>query len=164
MRSLTCGLILLLSIGSVVRPAGVGAQTLRPGDRARIAIREAQPQDETPAQRRIILRGEVIRVNTDSLFLRVPGAAGELGILLPTALSVHRSRGVRSRPASALRSGVGLAVAGALFFGLTYGQPERDFGVINRGEAFALGAGIGAVTGIVLGALLPTERWQRVCQ
>ena len=153
--------MVLLSLTVAMTPSGVSAQALQAGDRARIVIREAQPQDEDETKGRLILRGEVTRLQADTAFLRVPGATGELGVLLPTAISVHRSRGMRSRPASALRKGFGVAVAGALYFGLTYSS-DQDYGVTNRGEAWALGAGLGAVTGALIGALFPTERWQRV--
>jgi len=87
---------------------------------------------------------------------------GELAIARVDAISVHRSLGVRSRVASAVRSGLLYGIEGALVLGVAYHEPDRMFGVIHRGEAVALGGSVGAVAGMLLGALLPTERWQRV--
>jgi hypothetical protein len=155
--------VVLASVYAMCVPTVGHAQELIPGDRIRIAIRERQPQDEAPALRRLVLRGQLTRVAADTLFLRPGGTVGEIGIARATAISIHRSRGVRSRAASAARSGLGLAIAGSLIAGFSYRKPNHTYGVTNRSEAFALGAGIGALTGIVFGALLPTERWERVC-
>ena len=153
---------LVLSCAAVMALATVaGAQSLQPGDRARIVLRETQRQDETQTQRQLILRGDVASVSGDTVFLRFAGTVGAVGVPLGSAISVHRSLGVRSRPASAVRNGLLLATVGALYLGLTFSE-THDYGVVNRGEALALGAGLGAVTGAVIGALLPTERWQRI--
>ena len=153
--------VVLASVCAMCVPTVGHAQELIPGDRIRIAIPERQPQDEGPALRRLVLRGQLTGVEADTLFLRPSGTVGEIGIARASAISIHRSRGVRSRAASAARSGLVTEIAGSLIAGVSYRKPAQTYGVTNRGEAFALGAGIGALTGLVFGALLPTERWER---
>ncbi|HEU4994157.1 MAG TPA: hypothetical protein VFT29_05030 [Gemmatimonadaceae bacterium] len=155
-------IVTFLVVSACVPLLDAAAQQLAPGDRVRITIRERQAQDEAPATRRLILRGDLVRLEGDTLFLRPAGTVGELGVARSAAVTIHRSRGVRSRAESAVRSGVGFAILGALFAGVNYQEPHRTYGVAHRGDAFALGAGIGAAFGIVYGAILPTERWQRI--
>jgi hypothetical protein len=153
---------LLVAAGVCGQVAALEAQTFASGDRARIVVREAQAQDEAPGRKQLILRGNVTRVSGDTIFLRPVGTTGELGIPTSSALRLHRSLGVRSRPASAFRGAVTFAIVGAATFALTYRRDEMDYDVDSRGQAAALGAGVGAITGLVFGALQPTERWQRI--
>ncbi len=132
--------------------------------RAGRTIFERQPQDEAPGNRRLILRGDLTHVQGDTIFLRPAGPAGELGVARSMAISIHRSSGIRSRAASAVRSGVIFAIIGSLSMGINYDRPDVTWGVASRGEAFALGAGVGAALGVVLGTFYPTERWQRIRQ
>ena len=140
------------------------AQALQAGDRVRVVLMELQPQDEAPARRQLILRGALARVTPDTLYLRPAGTAGALAIPRNTALSLHLSRGVRSRGRSAARAGFWAALLGASYTGSLYREPDRMFGVINRGEAISLGAGFGAALGGLWGATFPTERWRKVPQ
>jgi hypothetical protein len=138
------------------------AQLPSVGERVRLTLYEAQPQPEKPAARRLILRGELTRVDGDSLYLRPSALTGELGISRAAVRSLHRSRGVTPRGLNALRWGLFGAFEGAVALGVMYDPRQRDYGVINRGEAIALGASVGAISGAVWGALLPAERWKRV--
>jgi hypothetical protein len=153
------GLRTLLVVSTVVlSSSNLAAQSLKLGDRVRIVVPESQPQGEAPLQRRIVLRGEVAYLRADTVFLRIPRTVGTIGVPLSNSISVHRSRGVPSRVANALRLGMPFGVAGAAYIGLTYSD-RRDYGVTNRWEAWALGAGVGAFGGALLGALFPLERW-----
>ena len=143
-------------------PSSLGAQELRSGDRVRVILPESQPQDEAPAKPQLVLRGTLTQFTNDTLYMRVPGTTGTIAIPTDVPLSLHASRGVRSRGRSAVRAGLLAAIAGAAFTGLMYKEPDFMFGVINRGEAIALGGGFGVVTGGLYGAVFPTERWQKI--
>lgn len=129
------------------------------GMRVRISIREQPNRSESPLSRRQVLRGDVAQLRNDTLFLRPAQNTGELPITFSAITSVHRSKGTPSRWANGLAKGAGAAIVGAVYLGITYSQ-TRDYGVINRGEAIALGAGAGFVTGMTFGVLFPVERWQ----
>jgi hypothetical protein len=158
MRLLTIACVALL--GSA--PALTEAQTLRHGERIRVALPDTLRQDESRTSRRMILRGSVTRLHADTLFLRPAGTTGELGVVRSQAISLHRSGGVRSRLASAARTSAFMAVGGAAWTGGTYRSVDRDLGIKNRGEAVAVGAIAGAVAGAIVGVFLRTERWTSI--
>jgi hypothetical protein len=138
------------------------AQRLAVGDRARIVLPEEQRQSETFRPGELVLRGSVVRLAHDSVYIRPSGAAGALGIPLSSAVSVDRSLGLRPRPQSALRVGVITAIqSGLLWAAIQPGMSSKP-GFESRSQALAVGAGVGAVVGIAIGAFLPGERWQRV--
>ena len=143
-------------------PASLQGQVLQAGDRVRIVLPEAQAQDETPLMRQFILRGTLTRLAAETLYVRPPGVPSALAVPNAVALTIHVSKGVRSRARSAARAGFLAALLGATFTGFTYEEPGHMYGVINRSEAIALGAGFGAVFGGLWGVVFPTERWQRV--
>ena len=132
------------------------------GTRVRIRLPEALPQPESRLQRWQLLRGEVIRVAPDTLLLRPAPGLGELAVPLSQVQQLERSLGRQSRGESALLEGIEWAVGGALTLAISYERSGSDYGVVNRGEAAALGAGIGFVTGALWGALTPAEKWRRV--
>ena len=131
------------------------------GERVRVIVREEQRQDEDATRRRLVLRGDLTRVSGDTLFLRPAGTVGELGIPMSSAQRLYRSEGVRSRAVSVIRNAVILGGLGVLYGGLLH-NPRDDDPFEGRGKAYLYGAAVGAATGIVWGALFPTERWQRV--
>ena len=138
------------------------APTVSVGMRVRVRVAESAAQRETPFQHWQQLRGEVTKVTPDTLSLRPAEGLGELAVPLSAIQRLDRSAGVPSRGASALQNGAVSALAGAVLFALSYRRGEWDYGVVNRGEAAALGAGFGLVSGAIWGALAPTERWRRV--
>lgn len=146
----------------VARVAGAqGYAALEPGERVRVMIPEARAQQETATLHRFSFRGNVSRIQADTIFLHVPGTTGEVGVPFALVRGVYRSRGVPSRPVSGLRQAFGAAAIGALYAGLTYGLDENR-SATNRREAIALGAGFGAGVGFLHGLIFPTERWRRV--
>jgi hypothetical protein len=132
------------------------------GTRVRVQIAEREPQPETPFRRSQLLRGEVTRITPDTLLLRPAAGLSELAVPLTAVQRLDRSAGVPSRVVNALHHGIMGAIAGALWFGLTYQRGEQEYGVVNRGEATALGAGAGLLVGALWGALAPTERWREI--
>jgi hypothetical protein len=156
--------LLLASLCLVGGSTASAAQAITQGQRVRVHLYEDQPQRERPLQRRVHLRGILTRTTADSIYVRLNPATSELAIARPFILRLDRSLGVPSRAANALRWGLGFGLLGGILIGTAYDPDVLQFGVINRGEAFALGAGIGAVYGASLGALLPSERWRRIRQ
>jgi hypothetical protein len=152
----------LLVVTFAVPVSAIEAQTLEVGQRTRVVVREGQRQDEQALRRELVLRGDVTRFSGDTLFLRPAGTTGELGVPMSSALRLYRGTGVRSRPVSALRNAVIFGIVGVGSAGIAH-NPQRDgaFGG-SRGKAYLTGAAVGAVFGIVWGALLPTERWERL--
>lgn len=161
-----CGVIVLtgaLLVGFAGSGHGQEAQPPVPvGSRVQVTIPDAAAQRVTPFVRTQLVRGEVTRIVTDTIYVRPAPALGSLAV--PTA-SVRRldvSLGPPRRSSSALVRGIEHAVVFALAGVLLYSEGEREFGVTSRSEAAALGAGVGLVGGAVIGALAPFERWQRV--
>ena len=140
---------------------GQGLATLQPGERVRILIPEEAAQAETPVMHRFSIRGNVSRVVSDTLFVRIPGTMGDLSIPRSSIREVFRSRGVPSRPVSGFRRAIGIGLLTGIYTGLTYGQVS-DWGASDRTDAAMRGAAFGAIVGFMHGFLMPTERWKRV--
>lgn len=137
------------------------AQTINPGDRVRITLPERRVQETSLKPQRLILRGDVVRVASDTIFLRPEGTIGELGVARSSAKSLHRSAGMRSRRSSALLTGGLIGFYGAMT-GAQNWRRDQTFGLANRWEAATVGALVGAMGGAAFGALRSTERWRRV--
>ena len=130
------------------------------GTRLRVALPDSLPQ--VWAFREQWVRGEVAALAADTLYLRLPGTASPVAIRRSSIKRLDRSLGVPTPPESAVRGAVGWGIVGALWgvvFRSTNAPDWRDRSV---GEAAAIGAGIGAGAGFILGALFPTERWRRI--
>ena len=139
-----------------------GQQVLSEGQRVRVTLAESQRQEEAPFRRGLKLRGEIATLGSDSIWLRLGTGVADVAIARASIMRLDRSLGVPSRWENALRWGIMFAFAGAIYTGLGYDRQLRDFGVINRSEAVALGAGFGFAYGALWGAVVPTERWRRV--
>jgi hypothetical protein len=153
------GILMVVTFAAPVRAQE--AHTLDVGQRAQVVVREVQRQDGTPLRREIVLRGDVTRFSGDTLFLRPAGTIGELGIPIMSALRLYRSGGVRSRAVSMIRNTFVGGLLGALYLGTMY-YGARENASENLATHYLQGAAVGAATGLVLGALLPTERWHRL--
>ena len=152
---LTCAALLV----SLAAPAGAQLpDTVRPGVRVRMTMPDTVRQEPLTPSRQW-LRGTVERVAADTLYLSVANAGGVLAIPRTSPRRLDVSRGVPSRPTSALRQGLSLALAGTLVATITEhgGDPQRW-----SGDAALAGAGVGFGVGLVLGAAWPSERWRRV--
>ena len=155
------GIRLLLGVLFAVCPRGGAAQwppDLSPGVRVQIRIPEAQFQAN--ARRGHLLRGQIVQLGTDTLYLAVTDSLGALAIPRSYIRQLDRSRGVPSRGTSALRRGAILAVGTAALTMLTYGLEDDPY--LSAGEAALVGAGVGFAVGAVFGALRPEERWRRI--
>ncbi|MFL5536906.1 MAG: hypothetical protein ACJ8AP_14455 [Gemmatimonadales bacterium] len=85
---------------------------------------------------------------------------GPLAIPRSFIQQLQYSKGVPSRPLSALTHGLRVGVGLALTLGLL--NELDDDSDLSFGEAALLGGGIGLALGGVIGALRPDERWHRV--
>jgi hypothetical protein len=90
----------------------------------------------------------------------VTDSVGPLAIPRSLIERLEYSRGVPSRPTSALIQGLRTGVAYALLVGLV--NELYDDSDLSFGEAALLGGGIGVAVGAVVGAIRPEERWRRV--
>jgi hypothetical protein len=140
----------------------IGAQTIAVGDRVRLTLPEKQRQDESAFVRRQYLRGDVTAVSGDTVVLRVAPGSGETAIPLSSALQVDRSLGVRSRPVNALRVGALSAVLLASYTVVAYSIFHQQYDSGSQWRTTLGWAGVGFAAGAIEGALLPTERWERV--
>jgi len=131
---------------------------IAPSTRVQVRLPEAEFQAGAPRGLRV--RGRVTRLSADTLYLAVTDSVGSLAIPRSLIQQLHYSRGVPSRPLSALthgvRVGIGLALTVALLNEL---DDDSD---LSFGEAALLGGGVGLAVGGVIGALRPDERWHRV--
>jgi hypothetical protein len=149
--------LLLLSLA----PMRVQAQwppEVAPGVRVQVWLPEAEFQ--TAARRGHLLRGRIVHLAQDSLYLSVTDSIGPLAIPRSLIQRLDRSRGVPSRTTSALLRG---ARDGAAFALLAVLLNEMDDDPnLSTGEAALVGVGVGFTLGAVVGALRPEERWRRV--
>jgi len=137
-------------------PAEIGVRT-----RVRVALPDSLRQPSGPPREQW-LRGEIEAMASDTLFLRLQGAAAPLPIPRAAIKRIDRSLGVPGRVESAFRGAVAWAVLGALTVGAMRTADDRGRTWRRFGDDLAEGAAIGAGTGFVLGAIFPSERWRRV--
>jgi hypothetical protein len=136
-------------------PAEISVRT-----RVRVVLPDSLRQEWGPPRQQW-LRGEVAALGADTLYLQLQGAAMPVPIHHAAIKRIDRSLGVPSRPESALRGAVAWAFCGALYWAaIRHTAEHRSRGQL--GDDLASGAAIGGATGFVLGALFPSERWQRV--
>jgi hypothetical protein len=152
----------LLLLLSHLPLAGVSAQwppEIVPGARVQAQLPEAQFQ---PAARRgHQLRGRVVSLATDTLYLAVTDSVGPLAIPRNLIERLDYSRGVPSRTSSALARGVRAGVATALLLVL-WNELDDGSNRTSTGTAALVGSGVGFAMGALVGALRPQERWRRV--
>jgi hypothetical protein len=156
LRSICLGLLLTQWLS-----AGASAQwppEIAPGARIQLQIPEAEFQ--ASPHRGHLLRGRVVRLVKDSLYLAVTDSVGLLPIPRSLIQRLEYSRGVPSRTTSALGRGLRAGAGSALLLVLL--NELDDNSEISTGEAALLGGGIGFAIGAVVGALRPEERWRRV--
>jgi hypothetical protein len=127
---------------------------------ARIQVRLPEAEFQGAPRRGHLLRGRVVRLVPDSLYLAVTDSVGALAIPRHLVERLEYSRGVPSRTSSALLRGLRAGAATAVFLVLL--NERDDDPEISTGEAALLGGGVGFVMGAVVGALRPEERWRRV--
>jgi hypothetical protein len=159
--------VLLCALATALASAPLGGQLaaqfptdVAVGTRLRVALPDSLRQAWAPREQ--WLRGEVAALAVDTLYLRVPGTEAPVVIRRASIKRLDRSLGVPSRPASAIQGAVGMGIVGALYGVVLKSVGAEDWRHRSLGESTALGAGMGAGVGFVLGALFPTERWRRI--
>lgn len=150
-------LALVLTLCPVARANSQWPPEVAAGARVQVRLPEAEFQPKARGQ---LLRGRVVRLAQDSLYLAVTDSVGPLAIPRSLIERLEYSRGVPSRPTSALIQGLRTGVAYALVVGLV--NELYDDSDLSFGEAALLGGGIGVAIGAVVGAIRPEERWRRV--
>jgi hypothetical protein len=152
---------LLVMMLAVVARSGAVAQVggpVQPGQRVRVQSTVAH----TP-----VLIGAVEAVGTDTLVVRrADGAGAGVATAMPLSsiarLQVSRGRHSKWLTGLALGAGVG-AASGAVIGAATHKDNDILF---STGDNAVLGAivftPVGALTGMVIGLLVKTERWQTV--
>jgi len=149
---------LFLTLCPVVRADSQWPPEVAAGARVQVRLPEAQFQ--VGGHRGQLLRGRVVHLAQDSLYLAVTDSVGPLAIPRSLIERLDYSRGVPSRTTSAAIQGIRMGVAVAL---LVAGLNELDDDSnLSFGEAALLGGGVGVALGAVVGALRPEERWRRV--
>lgn len=137
-------------------------ERVQPGVRVRVALPEAERQNDDSPWRRQRLRATVSEVANDTLHLAVPGSIGTLAVARADIRHLDISQGT-SRAASAFERAIGFAIAGAISAAIENDPGSSEWPNYRRtwraaGEGAKWGAAIGAVVGFVL----PTERWRSV--
>jgi hypothetical protein len=158
MRVLLCALALAIALADPLAAQFPADVTV--GTRLRVALPDSLPQ--VWGFREQWVRGEVAALAADTLYLRLAGTASPVAIGRSSIKRLDRSLGVPTPPESALRGAVSWGILGALWGVLLRSTSSEDWRDRSVGEAAALGAGIGAGAGFILGALFPTERWRRI--
>ncbi len=160
MRGALLGSLLMLGALATTAAAQYPAEVV-PGVRVRLLLPDSVRQAPLQPRQQALL-GTVVRIGGDSLYVAVPGSAGALAVPRGSLRGLSVSRGVPSRPESALWQGLGWAVGGALTFLIAHQMDDDEERFDSAGEAAAVGAGIGFGIGALLGAISPSERWRRI--
>jgi hypothetical protein len=126
----------------------------------RVQVRLPEAEFQPLGRRGHLLRGRIVRLAQDSLYLSVTDSVGPLAIPRSLIQRLDRSRGVPSRTTSALLRGARDGAAFALLMVLLNELDEDPD--LSTGEAALAGGGVGFALGAVVGALRPVERWRRV--
>jgi hypothetical protein len=127
---------------------------------ARIQVRLPEAEFQAGGRRGQHVRGRVVHLAQDSLYLAVTDSVGPLAIPRHLIERLDYSRGVPSRTTSAAIRGLRMGLALALLVAEV--NELNDDSNLSFGEAAPLGGGVGVVVGGVLGAFRPEERWRRV--
>ena len=156
--TLNRSVLLGLALSCLPLSAAIGQWPSQISEGARIRVQLPEQQYQSDARRGHLLRGRVVRLGTDTLYLAVTDSLGPLAIQRSLIERVDISRGVPSRGSSALGRGLFSAASWALI-GLVYGSIDDD---VEAGDAALVGGTIGFGIGAIVGAIWPQERWKRV--
>jgi hypothetical protein len=105
------------------------------------------------------LEGTVVAIAPETLYVDLANAVGRLAIPRVMIQGVEMSLGRPSRARSALDAASGGALVFALLFSAYVVDPDSRW-FRSSGRAAGAGAVIGLGTGLVLGFILPYERWR----
>jgi hypothetical protein len=161
LRAIVKALILIVgSICLAVEAAGAQWPTqVTPGARVQVRLPEIQYQFNWTRGQPI--RGRVKSLASDTLYLAVGDSLGPLAVPRRLIKRLEYSKGVPSRVASATKQGLISAAGFALVAALINeagDEPHKN----STGDVALVWGGVGLVTGAVLGAIFPVERWKKV--
>jgi hypothetical protein len=176
-RAVMCAVSLVSLIGvATMNPEHARAQSLSSGVRVRVGVRnrgletQASERPRTAvAPKRDWLVGRFVEVQRESLFVTTHRAPLVLGIPIASVRRLEVSLGRKSRAGKGALIGMAVGAAAGVAAALVVcanGNCETS-GIDNEKSvvafAFGLGGGLfGAGTGAVAGAVLRSERWERV--
>jgi hypothetical protein len=153
-------ILILASIGIALQPAGAQWPAhVTPGARVQVRLPEIQYQFDWVRGQPI--RGRVASLASDTLYLAVGDSLGPLAVPRRLIQRLEYSKGVPSRVASATKRGLLSAAGFALVAALVNeagDEPHKN----STGDVALVWGGLGLVTGAVLGAIFPIERWKKV--
>ena len=143
-------LVLVVTVGAAAQVGHAQSlATLSLGTRVQLVLKDTLRQAPLTSGRQVIA-GTLVRVTTDSVWLRLNGVA-PFGVTRTAITSARASRGV-SRLRSAVTFGLGIGLA-ATALELGYEGERRS--------VLAMG-GVGLGVGAVIGAISPFETWRRL--
>jgi hypothetical protein len=154
LRGLVLGVIGLAAIST----GGINAQVLSDSlvdQRIRVHFARQDRSLEGHAPRQA-LRGILTDISGDSVTLRFHPLASPVTVSVNGIQQIDLSRGV-SRSRTAVRQ----ALLGAAYMGAIGAMNDHELGG-GPWENYLIWAGGGAVMGVVLGIVLPEERWKRI--
>ena len=134
---------------------------IQPGVRVQVSLPEAYRQMNGPGNR-LVLRGVVESVSSDTMRLNIPGVTGTVAIGRGAMRRLDVSRGAPSRGISAVERAIGGAFVGAITFALANNRSGDWPNYGSDWRAAGDGALIGAGVGVIAGVLFPYERWRHV--
>jgi predicted outer membrane lipoprotein len=152
---------LIAGLGCIALQAA-GAQWpahVTPGARVQVRLPEIQYQFDWVRGQPI--RGRVASLASDTLYLAVGDSLGPLAVPRRLIQRLEYSKGVPSRLASATKRGLLSAAAFALVAAFI-NEHEDEPHDHSTGDVALVWGGLGLVTGAVLGAIFPIERWKKV--
>lgn len=167
MRSTLAILALPLALGlPVALHAQAELDSLAPGTRVRIFLPDSLRQPGQSGSPALLLRGTLTRQRADTLFLALAPGVGEVAVTRGALRRVDVSRGMPSRLESAGAEAVRVGLLYALLSTITY-VTRTDDGTADRlsyPQHVGVSVGLGFVTGGIVGAIWPRERWRRVLE
>ncbi len=152
-------LLATLALAAALVPAPALAQETtepQPSQRVMLVLTpQREVEGHTPPQ---VLRGTLLAEDADSLTVQVHAGTGPVRVARSVVRRMYVSRGIPSRTQSAATGALTGAIGGAIGMWLHDSEDGRR----PDDNSILLGAGLGGGLGMVMGALLPRERWKRV--
>lgn len=145
--------VLLLS---PLSQASAQIPAIEPGDRVRLQLSRDAGEGRDKSQKLI---GEVLAVTADSVTLQLHAGTSPIAVEIASIRWLERSLGRPSAGASALRQGALVGTAAAVEVPI-YDSDDPIFDSV--GQAALIGAAVGTAAGMIIGAIFPRERWERI--
>lgn len=146
----------LLGIAPVA--TAVHAQSIDAAPETRVQVTVTDARLANAVRQNLILRGQLISQNRDSLVMTLGNTGSTVGIPWTAVRSVAKSRGVPSRLASGIMGMVGGALIGAIV--AVPAKLGSDDPTLTWGRALGSYAGAGGAAGFVTNFVFVRERWK----